>query len=433
LSVQGELGLAKRTIGEATVRADGSVGVTYELLVENAGPFPLTNVEVHDQLSQAFGVGSTFVTSRVRVDPNSPCSGFASSSYDGGTIDPVLVSGVELQPNEQCRIQYDAAVIPSESLPGPFRSSAFAIASDPFSGTVIDDSTDGTNTDPDGNQEPGDNDIATSVEVVVPEPSVEISVEPLESQSVEQDGWHEFGYRITLANTGSIDIDTTRLLAPLDDQFDVGYDVVSIVGDGLIVNDGFDGDRDQNLLARQNRLRAGSETEVVLLLQSALPRDQEITLDIEFLANSVTGAPVDIQAPTITIETGSSVRSLGDWFDSLSQEEQRLIGLGAAVIALFVLLFIYRAARKTRGILAELEASRSAGDLEDESEIDLRDNSVVDLRDDSVVDVRDDAETDVRTRAHPLADDADAPADEPHHRPRRRRGRRKVNVQETES
>ena len=63
LSVQGEIGVAKRTIGDAVVRADGSVGVTYEILVENVGPFPLTNVEVHDQLSQAFGVGSTFVTS----------------------------------------------------------------------------------------------------------------------------------------------------------------------------------------------------------------------------------------------------------------------------------------------------------------------------------------------------------------------------------
>ena len=48
LSVQGEIGLAKRTIGEPSVRADGSVGVTYEILVENVGPFPLTNVEVHD-------------------------------------------------------------------------------------------------------------------------------------------------------------------------------------------------------------------------------------------------------------------------------------------------------------------------------------------------------------------------------------------------
>ena len=95
LSVQGELGVAKQVL-DAELQGDGSIAVTYEILVENAGPFPLDNVSVHDQLSQAFGVGSEFETSPVRIERGSPCDGFTSSSYDGGAADPVLAAGFDL-------------------------------------------------------------------------------------------------------------------------------------------------------------------------------------------------------------------------------------------------------------------------------------------------------------------------------------------------
>ena len=418
LSVQGELGLAKRTVGEPEVHPDGSIGVTYELLVENAGPFPLTNVEVHDQLSQAFGVGSTFVTSRVRVDPGSPCAGLASSSYDGGTVDPVLVSAVELQPNEQCRIQYDASVLPANSLPGPFRSSAFAIGSDPFSGTVIDDSTDGTNTDPDGNQEPGDNDIATAVVVTAPEPHVAVTVEPLENTPANREDWVEFGYRIVVENTGLIDIDSTRLLAPLDSQWPVSFDVVELSSDTFVINEGFDGDRDQNLVSRLNRLGAGESAEVILRVQSASPRDGELRLDIELTAASVVGAPIGAQPDTVIIELEPSrSSSLRDWFESMSVQEQRLIGLGVGVIALFVLLFIYRAVRQTRRLLAQ--------EREEQPVIDLRDHESVKDDDDDVIDLREPHTANRKVRSRPAVN-LRSPT-EGHYRPRRRRGSRRVD------
>ncbi len=406
LSVQGELGVAKRTLGEPDVRPDGSVGVTYEILVENVGPFPLTNVEVHDQLSQAFGVGSTFVTSRVRIEDGSPCSGFESSSYDGGTIDPVLVSRVELQPGESCRIQYDAAVLPSKPLPGPYRSSAFAIASDPFSGTVIDDSTDGTNTDPDGNQEPGDNDIATAVRVMPPEPQVRMTVLPLESLAIDRDGWHEFGYRVTLENTGELDIDSTRLIASLDNDWPFSYEVVGSSSESLIVNDGFDGSRDTNVLARRNRLRAGESAQVDLILRSAVPQDGEVTLAFTFRGSSVTDVDVDLASPVVRIEANERERiSTGTWFESLTVEEQRLLGLGAAAFLLFLIIFIVRQVKRFRLVLARRRASRARRD----AVIDLRSNETIDLRD----------------RAH-TAGTAPSAVDE-HHRPRRRRGRRRVS------
>ena len=416
LSVQGELGLAKRTIGEPSVRPDGSVGVSYEILVENVGPFPLTNVEVHDQLSQAFGLGSTFVTSTVRVDAGSPCVGFASSSFDGGAVDPVLVSGAELAPNEQCRIQYDVAVLPANALPGPFRSSAFAIASDPFSGTVIDDSTDGTNTDPDGNQEPGDNDIATSVRVEVPDPAVELTVEPLESLASERDGWHEFGYRLVLDNTGPIDIDTTRLLAPLDDEWSVPFEVLAISSDDVIVNEDFDGGRQQNLLDRRNRLRAGSQAEITVLLRSAIPREGDLAVDFGLFANSVVGSPFEVQADTVVVEpNGSTSSSLGEWFEAMTTEEQRLIGLGAGVITLFVLIFIFTAVRKTRRLLAK------APKPETEELIDLREAEI-----EPVIDVREleDEDDDEEVLPRPSVN-LESPT-EAHYRPRRRRGHRRV-------
>ncbi len=406
LSVQGEIGLAKRTLGEPDVRPDGSIGVTYEILVENVGPFPLTNVAVHDQLSQAFGVGSTFVTSRVRIEAESPCSGFESSSYDGGTIDPVLVSRVELQPGESCRLQYDAAVIPSKPLPGPYRSSAFAIASDPFSGTVIDDSTDGTNTDPDGNQEPGDNDIATAVQVIPPDPELRMTVTPLESIPIDRDGWHEFGYLVTLENAGKLDIDSTRLLASLDDDWSFSYEVVGSSSDTLTVNDGFDGGRDTNVLARRNRLRAGDSAEVELILRSAVPQPGEVSLALVFQGTSVTNVEIEVESPTVT--TAAVERepiSISGWFSSLTVEEQRLLGLGAAAFLLFLIMFSVRAIRRFRVVLNGYKAQREHR----EAVIDLRTSQTIDLRD----------------RAHTVDSSTSSDVDD-HHRPRRRRGRRNV-------
>ncbi len=419
LSVQGEIGVAKQTIGEPSVRPDGAVGVTYEILVENAGPFPLTNVEVHDQLSQAFGVGSTFVTSRVRIEANSPCEGFASSSYDGGTIDPVLVSGVELNPGERCRIQYDAVVIPSKALPGPFRSSAFAIASDPFSGTVIDDSTDGTNTDPDGNQEPGDNDIATSVRVEVPLPSATLVVEPTEGSALGGDEWYEFGYDVVLTNTGAIDVDTTRLTAALDDAWTVPYDVVSISSDDLAVNTSFDGSSRDNLLQRRNRLRAGDTAVVSLRVRAAKPRSGDLTVPFEFRASSVTGDQlvVELEEPAVALAPGDSVAEA--WLDTLTTEEKRLLALGGAAILLFIALFIRRMVIQVRRY-RKVRAVRRAEQLANEELfVDLTANDVDDSEESSKS----------RVRAHPpeidLTDDNEIEVE--HYSPRRRRGRRPID------
>lgn len=419
LSVQGEIGVAKQTIGEPSVRPDGAVGVTYEILVENAGPFPLTNVEVHDQLSQAFGVGSTFVTSRVRIEANSPCEGFASSSYDGGTIDPVLVSGVELNPGEQCRIQYDAVVIPSKALPGPFRSSAFAIASDPFSGTVIDDSTDGTNIDPDGNQEPGDNDIATSVRVEVPLPSATLAVEPTDGSALGGDEWYEFGYDIVLTNTGAIDVDTTRLTAALDDAWTVPYDVVSISSDDLVVNSSFNGSSRDNLLQRRNRLRAGDTAVVSLRVRAAKPRSGDLTVPFEFRASSVTGdlLVVELDEPAAALGPGDSVAE--SWLETLTTEEKRLLALGGAAILLFIALFIRRTVIQVRRY-RKVRAVRRAEQLANEQ-------LFIDLTADEDDDSEDSSPS--RVRAHPpeidLTDDDEIEVE--HYSPRRRRGRRPID------
>ena len=415
LSVQGEIGVAKQTIGEPSVRPDGSVSVTYEILVENAGPFPLSNVEVHDQLSQAFGVGSTFVTSQVRIEPNSPCVGSASLSYDGGTIDPVLISGVELEPGQQCRIQYDAVVIPSIALPGPYRSSAFAIASDPFSGTVIDDSTDGTNIDPDGNQEPGDNDIATSVRVTAPAPTGSIAVEALDSSALDSGGWYEFGYRISVTNDGLIDIDTTRLIGALDDEWSVPFEVVSISSDDLVVNDGFDGEGNDNLLQRRNRLRAGDTAVIDLRIRAARDRDDSaLVAGFVFRGESVTGEQIEVEleSPVEALAPGASLGTA--WLDTLTTEEKRLLALGSGAILLFVALFVRSNIVRARRFRRK-RASEKAEQL---------------AREELFVDLRESDEARRRVRAHaPDIDLVEGGTDGEiveHYSPRRRRGRRPV-------
>lgn len=381
LSVEGELGVAKRVVGEPALLPDGSIAVTYEIRVENAGPFPLTNVQVHDQLSQAFGVGSTFGTSPVRVEPDSPCADHVSSSYDGGAVDPVLVSGVPLQPGQGCQLQYDAVVIPSKPLPGPFRSSAIAIASDPFSDIVIDDSTDGIDIDPDGNAEPGDNDVATAVIVGVPQPTVSIDVDVIDTVLSTREEWFDITVRAALTNTGPLDIEGTRLIADLQETLDAPYEVLEVISDDIVVNAAFDGDGQTNLLRTRNQIRSGESAQLLIRLSARPSSARQLLANLSLEATSITGVQV-IAAPDepLRIDVPSELGlTNGTLLGSLSNEEKRLLALGGAAFALFFAIFVHRVTRAMR--TRKMRATEQHGSRRRAPRSASRGEKVIDLRD----------------------------------------------------
>ena len=403
------------------LQGNGSIAVTYEILVENAGPFPLDNVAVHDQLSQAFGVGSTFETSSVRIEPGSPCDGFASPSFDGGVVDPVLAAGFDLASGARCRIQYDAVVMPSIPLPGPYRSSAVAIATDPFSATVIDDSTDGTNADPDGNQEPGDNDIATPVLVDIPAPSLHIDVEALPGGALDAAGRFETGYRVSVTNDGAIDILASRVIVNLGDAWDVDFDVLSLESSDVEINDDFDAVDDTNLLDRRTTIEAGETVEFALQLRAEQPESGELDLVVTAQGLSATRASISAQSADPVEASGPDGVSTITLFDTMTTEEKRLLALGSAVILLFLALGIRSVVARARHFgeqraaeLARIEAKAKTGDAY--VYLDLRNRELtrphqvgptLDLTDKAIDERRANAQN----------------RDELHH-PRRRRGRR---------
>ena len=139
-------------------------------------------------------------------------------------------------------------------------------------------------------------------------------------------------------------------------------------------------------------------------------------MDFGLFANSVVGSPFEVQADTVVVEpNGSTSSSLGEWFEAMTTEEQRLIGLGAGVITLFVLIFIFTAVRKTRRLLAK------APKPETEELIDLREAEI-----EPVIDVREleDEDDDEEVLPRPSVN-LESPT-EAHYRPRRRRGHRRV-------
>ncbi len=372
---------------------------------------------MHDQLSQAFGVGSIFETSPVRIEPGSPCAGFASPSYDGGTVDPVLASGFSLRSGDQCRIQYDTVVEPSIDLPGPYRSSAFAIATDPFSGTVIDDSTDGTNTDPDGNQEPGDNDVATTVLVDIPDQTVLVDVEPVSSGQLDATGRYELEYLITIDNTGGLNIGSTRLVADLADQWDVDFDVVSVESDIVEVNDGFNGSGDSNLLVRTNEIVSGEAVEIRLRVLAEPPEDGELELNVELFGRSSTGDLVSSAPGELAVSDGPNGAMGVSWYDTLTVEEQRLMALGSAVILLFLVLFVHKT----------LQAGRRFVDRRSKPPIEEKPTELAPVAPATVASAEQGWYLDLRTRSEDglvidLSDN-ETEKDRHHHRARRRRGR----------
>ena len=221
------------------------------------------------------------------------------------------------------------------------------------------------------------------------------------------DDWFEFGYRITLENTGDIDIDSTRLTAALDDAWPVPFDVVSITSEDLVVNSGFNGHSSTNLLERRNRLRAGATAEVLLLVRAPQARSGPLPIPVTFSADSVTGTPISVELaePVVALPPGDSANS--GIFGSMSTEEQQMLALGSAATLLFLGIFVHHTLRRIRRFRKRRASQRAEQAAREELFIDLRTS-----------------ETRTRVRAH--APDIDLTDGAEHHTPRRRRGRRTV-------
>ena len=239
------IGVAK----DASITGSGPFTVTLDFYLENFGNVALANVQITDDLNTAFGIGnySISVAPSIVADPGAGLT--ANAGFNGAADQNLLAAGSSLPVGQTAQVQ----VVVSVTAPGSYTNSATA-GGDPPSGPgnrVTDDSVDGTNADPDGNDDPTD-DISDTPINLSETPIIGVA----KAAAVSGTGPFTVTLDFYLENFGNVALSNVQVTDDLDAAFGAGNYSISVApsivadpGGGLTANAGFNGAADQNLLA----------------------------------------------------------------------------------------------------------------------------------------------------------------------------------------
>lgn len=149
------LGIAKQA-GSVVANGDGSYTVPFTFTIKNLGDTILNNVQVTDNLANAFPSPATFTL----IGTPSGTGVTANSKYDGNATPDLLAAGQTLAVGAIATVTLVIKVTPNSSA-GPFSNTATGTATSSSGQTVTDISENGANPDPNGNgnaNEAGEND-----------------------------------------------------------------------------------------------------------------------------------------------------------------------------------------------------------------------------------------------------------------------------------
>lgn len=290
------IGLAKRVVSNENL-GGGNYRVTYEFVVNNAGNVALNNVQVVEDLvnppSGPFG-NIPFTVNSV----SSPSGNLTvNTSYNGRTDTNLLAAaGNTLAIGESKTIQLAITVTPGANL-GPYNNQAVASGTDPNGQTVTDPSQNGTNSDPDNDGNPANNNVPTPVSFnSIPALGVAKEVVSI----VPADGGNStVTYRIRARNYGQENLTNLQLTENLATTFDtipftVPANSVTSPNGNLTPNPNYNGRTDINLLAGTDTLAVG-ETKVLEFIVIITPGNQTRTYEnvVQGTAQSPSGSVSD--------------------------------------------------------------------------------------------------------------------------------------------
>ncbi len=156
------IGLSKK-VSEPIWLTEGStslVELTYQLTVVDLGTNPLKNVQLTDDLDAAFSTSGALIrTVSVRADS----SLMINAAYTGRGADTTLLRNGKLVAGQQSRVWLTVRLDVSRASTLTFSNKASALGMDVNGNFCRDRSTNGTESDPDLNGNPGDNSEPTVV------------------------------------------------------------------------------------------------------------------------------------------------------------------------------------------------------------------------------------------------------------------------------
>ncbi len=151
LTADATVGVAK----QATVAAD-QTAVTFDFYLEHFGTTEAFNIRLTENLDAVFGSGNYSVDSILRI--SGPGTLAANGMFDGSTDQELVATGSSLLPGETAQIQIRVSL---NMIYGTFSNQVNVSTRDSEAGIYNDTSTDGTDSDPDGNGDPNDNSVPT--------------------------------------------------------------------------------------------------------------------------------------------------------------------------------------------------------------------------------------------------------------------------------
>jgi uncharacterized repeat protein (TIGR01451 family) len=205
-----QLGVAKVVTGNVD-NMNGTYTVSYDIKIKNIGDVPLMDIHAVDNLNETFVNATSFSVTAI-----SSVEFTENFAYDGDTDIELLIGTTNLAVGDSGTISISVLVDPG-SYSKPFNNKAAAYGTSPSGVFVLDNSTDGTDVDPDGDGNPSNNSDPTPVEF----PSAIIGASKAISNGPTDNGDGTFSvtYNVAAKNFGDYDLLDVQLYDTLTNQF----------------------------------------------------------------------------------------------------------------------------------------------------------------------------------------------------------------------
>jgi uncharacterized repeat protein (TIGR01451 family) len=205
------LGLAKRVVGTPTDNLNGTFTVTYEIYVENMGDVPLNDIHIVDDLNETFAGATSFV-----VNSKSSSTFTINSSYNGTTNLEVTTGVDDLAVGANGTITMVVTVTPG-SFNKVFNNGVIGYGLSPALRLSMENSTDGSDPDPDNDGNPTNN--STPTPVSFPSAIIGAGKRVTSTPATQPDGTYIIGYEVRAKNMGYFDLWDLQMFDTLTTEF----------------------------------------------------------------------------------------------------------------------------------------------------------------------------------------------------------------------